>query len=181
MFYKNGVTFCVIFTATIVAACTGNNASSQLAQASLPNAKGDGCINKLLDDCLANLQTKFHFSPGQDIAAYIQRTDAVDINGKPVAKVKTLSISGTLDGWGDRRLQSAVLEYNNDHIVYSAGLSLPDNPGLARTTEEYDKTALYEAAALLLGTDCPTLDRATLYRFFENTVKPKIIYDKKDD
>jgi hypothetical protein len=55
----------------------------------------------------------------------------------------------------------------------SIAISLPDSPDLARTETEYDKTYLYDVVSVVLGNRCPNLDKMTLYRFYENGIKPR--------
>ncbi len=72
------------------------------------------------------------------------------------------------------------IDYNANDIVTKVSLSLPSDPDSARSEEDYAKTGLYEGVMLLFGSDCPVLDRMTVYRFFQNDVKPKVERSGKD-
>ena len=60
----------------------------------------------------------------------------------------------------------------NDTVV-KAEIFLVGDVDLAHTESEYDATMLYAAVSPLLGNGCPGLQKLALYRFFENTLKPR--------
>ncbi len=62
----------------------------------------------------------------------------------------------------------------NDEVVKIA-VSLPIDPDLAHTASEYDKTLFYDVVSVVLGSKCPGLDKMALYRFYENSIKPREI------
>jgi len=105
---------------------------------------------------------------------------AVDVNGKRIRTRSILTIAGNLSRWeGIDNLEMIDLEYTQTRLVNYIGISLPGDPELANTTEEYQKTAIYESIALLIGSSCPDLSADYVYKFFQNTVKPKIIREDK--
>jgi len=50
----------------------------------------------------------------------------------------------------------------------------------ARTETVYDQSGLYEIVWRLLGRRCPGIAKLDLYRFFENSVKPRIRQEQQD-
>jgi hypothetical protein len=143
-------------------------------------AKEGGCIGKPLDACLTALQVGFHFGPYQRIADEMKENEAVDVNGKPLRPRKVLTVSGNLVGWeGISRLLLVDLDYTDARIVSRIEITLPSDPGLANTEDEYAKTGIYEAMVLLLGSTCPNVTRLEAYKFFQNDVKPKIVSEGK--
>ncbi len=141
-------------------------------------AKQGGCLDHTLDTCLTNLQAGFHFASSDDVAKRVSRNETIDAQGKHVAKKdkNLLWISGNLEGWNRPSEQRLVsLEYTRSKIVRSVEMSLPGDPARAKSEEDYRKSGLYEAMVLLLGTACPTIERMAVYKFFEKTVKPKIV------
>ncbi len=50
----------------------------------------------------------------------------------------------------------------------------------ARTETVYDQSGLYEIVWRLLGRSCPGIAKLDLYRFFENSVKPRIRQEQQD-
>ena len=182
------------YGATIAAAvalasgCTANpTASSTTTVASIATTndpfelpKQGGCIGKALDACLTNLQMGFQFGPLQNITDDIRRNEAVDVTGKRIVRKNILTVFGNLKGWdATSRTQFIALTYAEDKVVNYIEISLPGDPALANTEDEYRKTGLYEAMVLLLGSACPTIERADVYKFFQATVKPKIVREGK--
>jgi hypothetical protein len=168
------MTLCGCAGTGIPTATSGPNTSS------LERAKPGGCINKELDGCISNLQAGFRILRKDDIAAQIKRNEEADVNGNRVRKQRRLSIAGNLDGWPALTdLQSVELEYTPQRVVEYAEISLLGDPSMANTTDEYTKTGIYEGMLLLLGSDCQTIERADVYKFFQNSVKPKIVRERK--
>jgi hypothetical protein len=56
----------------------------------------------------------------------------------------------------------------------SLELGLASDPQLSNTEQEYDQTRLFDVMTLVLPANCDLRDRMTLYRFFQNEVKPAI-------
>lgn len=181
---------CVMTIGVIIAFVTGCTARSPV---SLTNtgaapftgdafelAKQGGCIGKVLDACLTNLKIGYQFAPYQNIDDSIRRNAALDVTGKRISKKNILSIVGNLKGWDTPgRLGSVALTYTDDKVVNYVEISLPGDPALANTEDDYRKTGLYEGMVLLLGTACPTIERPDVYRFFQATVKPRIVREGK--
>ena len=143
-------------------------------------AYSNGCIGRSLDECLANLRTGFSFSPLDNVADAVKKNEEVDVNGKRIRKARNLFISGNYQfAPGISNMMSVDLSYSESNTVDYIGISLIGDPSSANTEAEYDKTGLYAAVSLLLGAQCPDLDKLSLYKFFQNTVKPKIISEPK--
>jgi hypothetical protein len=174
----------IVVNATLLSACTprptATTDSPAISNDQSELAKQGGCIGKPLDTCLTNLQMGFQFGPYQNIDEDIRRNEAVDVTGKRVAKKNNLMIFGTLKGLDSTmRSQGVNLTYTQDKIVDYVEISLPSDPSMANTEDEYRKTGLYEGMVLLLGSSCSTIDRADVYKFFQTTVKPKIVREGK--
>jgi TPP-dependent 2-oxoacid decarboxylase len=56
--------------------------------------------------------------------------------------------------------------------------SLPHDPLLAHTQQEYDKTQVYEIVAAVTAKTCPALSSPEVARWIENVIKPHLTYTK---
>ncbi len=144
---------------------------------SIDAARRGGCINKPLDVCLHNLEALYRISPYESIADQVRGNEAVDVNGQKVRKKNLLIIEGYMEGWP--QILTIDLEYTASRTVSYIGLTLPSDPSFAETSEDYAKTGLYEGIVLLLGSECQNIGRLDVYKFFQNSVKPKIIREGK--
>jgi hypothetical protein len=112
------------------------------------------------------------------VAAAMARRHRVDVNGRPLGGAGILSLSGRLPGQIETTL--VVLHVAPDDMVTLAEARLLRNLAAAQTEDEYDRSGLYELSARLLGRRCPNLVKLELYRFFENSVKPRIATERQD-
>ena len=143
----------------------------------VPNlAEGPGCLGVAAETCVNWLRSTMNLDEGL-IAAAMARRHRVDVNGKPLG-AGLVSLSGKLPGHLEPML--IVLHLNPDDTVASAEASLLQNLFAAQTEADYDRSALYDMTARLLGRRCPGLVKLELYRFFENSVKPRIVAQKED-
>jgi hypothetical protein len=130
-----------------------------------------GCLQTELRLCMISLGAALMFDMNR-VAEAIAKRNETDVNGKPVRRTIDIAASAP----GHHELVGIVLTLAspapNDTVV-KAELLLPADPDFAHTQAEYDKTYLYDVLVPLLGKRCPGLDRMTLYRFFENTLKPR--------
>lgn len=152
-------------------------AHAQAQTGATPNlAEGPGCLGVPVAACVKWLQSTMKLDEGF-IAAAMARRQRVDVNGKPLGG-DLMTLSGKLPGHLEPMLM--VLHIAPDDTVKSAEASLLQNLVAARTEQDYDRSALYDIAARLLGRRCPGLAKLDLYRFFENTVKPRIATQRRD-
>jgi hypothetical protein len=133
-----------------------------------PSAAADaqrrGCIGQALTTCLANLHAFAYYSD-DDAAKELQRSQEVDINGKRrfSNSINLLARLKDVD-----KPTSVTIDFDNNRIVNSVEISLPDDPALAETEAEYDRTGLYTALQAIFGDSCASLDRIATYKFFQN-------------
>lgn len=131
-----------------------------------------GCLHNDLRPCMISLGSVFWFDMKRVLPQIASRNE-LDVNGQTAHRniVMTVAVPNHLERAQIRLTLASPTP--NDQVV-RAELRLPSNPDAARTPSEYDKTWLYETVSTLLGDkNCPGLDRLTLYRFFENSVKPR--------
>lgn len=159
-------------------------ASTSATPTAAPTSELDsiGCVGRNLDVCLAyvshamNLDRDTNTGP-MGLEDQRQRNKRTDVNGKLLSVAPSIFLSGKLHGIETSDEQNITIDYGANDIVTKVSLSLPSDPEVARSEEDYAKTGLYEGVTLLFGSDCPSLDRLTVYRFFENSVKPKVNHD----
>jgi hypothetical protein len=97
-------------------------------------------------------------------------------------EIKSQKIEWTLSAGGPRTGDFAMVTISlagGGISKVQAFVHVPWNLSIAHTEEEYDKAGLYEVIEGILGTECPSLDKLQVYRFLENTVKPKISSPEK--
>lgn len=130
-----------------------------------------GCMHTDLRVCMISLGIVFWYDM-KDVTKQIALRNELDVNGRTAHRniVVTVAIPNHIER-ATIRLTLASPSPNDE--VIRAEVRLPNNPDGMRTPSEYDKTWLYETVATLLGSKCAGLDRLTLYRFFENSVKPQ--------
>ena len=154
---------CICAAGWALAAAPGSTISAEDAHA--------GCLHTELRACMISLGSAFWFN--MDLAAaQIAKRNELDVNGRTVHR--RIDIAAKVPGHTEMIDLTLTLASPapNDQVV-SVAVALPDNPDLARTASEYDKTYLYDVASAVLGARCPNLDRLALYRFYENSIKPR--------
>ena len=147
-----------------------------------------GCIGQPLDVCINTMlsQNKALYlnkeKTKQDINQQLQKLKEVDVNGKLISDKRSIIIVS--DRWlytkdhfapiiDNGYLVFRTIEYNTNNIVTKVSTSWIDIIiASSNTLEEYDKTPLYSELQMILGKNCP--DRITVYKFFQNIVKPNI-------
>ncbi len=136
-----------------------------------------GCLGYPLDACLASLQSSMVIDQ-PFVAASLAARHAVDVNGRKIGRsgvTITARLADRLD------LFAIVLSLTPDDIVIAAETSLSTDPAEALTESGYDRTGMFELVERLLGNKrCPGLTPQGLYRFFENSVKPHRVFERKD-
>jgi hypothetical protein len=130
-----------------------------------------GCMHTDLRPCMITLGAVLMFDMNV-VAPQIAKRNEMDVNGKTAHR--TIVIAASAPGHPVDRvgiILTLASPAPNDTVV-KAEIWLPNDPQVAHTPSEYDRTLMFDAVQPLLGNRCPGLDRTTLYRFFENTVKP---------
>lgn len=137
---------------------------------------GPGCLGVTVAECVTWLRATMtldeHF-----LSQAMTRRQEVDVNGRPLGSGLVV-VNGRLPerpeqfvlllrlGPGDtvRRIESNLLVRLTD----------------ARTEVVYDQSGFYEIVWRVLGRRCPGIAKLDLYRFFENSVKPRIRQEQQD-
>ncbi|MBF0401466.1 MAG: hypothetical protein HQL90_11930, partial [Magnetococcales bacterium] len=126
------------------------------------NQKESGCIGHALISCIDFIfSVGDHFSYERRLVEdQLKSSDRTDINGKRISGAGSISV-GTYS-----------IQYNSSRIVVSVRMMkfyIIDN---AETFDEYRETGLYDMLRIAIGDSCP--DEEAVYKFFQNSVKPKI-------
>jgi hypothetical protein len=158
--------------AVLALACTGGAAiAADPAPKFAPEDAHAGCLHNDLRPCMIALGLVFWFDM-KLAASQIAIRNELDVNGQTAHR--KIVISAKLPNHNETAVIMLTLgsPTPNDQVI-RAELRLPSDLHFAHTPSEYDKTWLYETVSTLFGNKCPGLDRLTLYRFFENSVKPR--------
>jgi hypothetical protein len=89
-----------------------------------------------------------------------------------------LAVYATLPGQRDIFVIRLHLRPDDTVERVEANLRLDLVP--VKTELLYDQSGLYEIVWRLLGRRCPAIARTELYRFFENSVKPRLTRQRRD-
>ncbi len=139
-------------------------------------ADGPGCLGVMVEECVRWLRATMVLNENLLVGAMAHRHDT-DVNGRPIGG-GLVTIYAKLPG----RLEAFVilLHLRLDDTVQRVESNLLYSLDNARTEQAYDQSAFYEIVSRLLSRRCPGLSRLDLYRFFENTVKPRIREERQD-
>lgn len=139
-------------------------------------ADGPGCLGVKVEACVAWLRATMTLNE-QFLASSMARRHQTDVNGRPLGG-GLVTVDAMLPGQTD--LFVILLHLRPDDTVRSAESNLLSNLIAADTEPLYDSSAFYEIVWRLLGRRCPGISRIDLYRFFENSVKPRITHQRQD-
>jgi len=155
----------------LLAAGAGEAGAASSTPAVSPEDAHAGCLHTNLRPCMISLGSALWFDM-KVVAPEIAQRNELDVNGKTARR--TIPITAAVPGHNERITIALTLASPapNDQVVKIEVL-LPEDPELAHTAAEYDKTFLYDTVSVLLGKACPRLDKTTLYRFYENSLKPR--------
>lgn len=130
-----------------------------------------GCYHTDLRVCMISLGAVFWFDMGT-VAARIAKRNELDVNGRTAHRKITIDarLPGHTEAIGIGLTLASPAP--NDRVE-KIEFDLPSDPELAHTASEYDSTYLYDVVSAVLGSHCPGLDRLALYRFYENSIKPR--------
>lgn len=156
-----------------IALCAGKLQAQPAASPDQPAAPG--CVHNSIEYCLQVFRTGMSFDEAS-AQEQIDRANQKDINGKPLG-MRYLTLDGHINGVDGFAM--AMLQIGKDGNVESAHFSLPADPKNASTFDEYEKTGLFQALVMMAGVPCNGQQRPEIYRFFENTIKPKISRPQK--
>ncbi len=139
-------------------------------------ADGPGCLGVTAEVCVGWLRATMTVDENFLANAMAHRHDT-DVNGRPIGG-GLVTVYARLPG----RLEAFVilLRLRPDDTVQRIESNLLRSLNDARTEQAYDQSALYEIVSRLLGRRCPGISKIELYRFFENSVKPRIRQERQD-
>jgi hypothetical protein len=157
--------------AIAIAAC----ALSEPAVAVQP-ADGPGCIGVAAEECVRWLRATMLLNENS-VAESMARRHQTDVNGRPLGG-GFVTVYARLP---ERMEQFVILLHlRPDDTVERAESNLLHNLIEAHTEAVYDSSELYEIVWRLLGRHCPGISKLDLYRFFKNSVKPRITHQQED-
>jgi hypothetical protein len=138
-------------------------------------ADGPGCIGVGAEECIRWLRATMTLDESF-LADAMARRHQTDVNAKPLAGLVTVyaKLPGQLDAF------VILLHLRPDDTVQSAESNLLLNLLGYQTEQVYDQSRLYDIVWRLLGRRCPGITKIDLYRFFENSVKPRITREQQD-
>lgn len=132
------------------------------------------CIGQTLEVCVTAIKSRFSID-NEALNHFLAENAAVDVNGKPLSQLRTVHFGI----WSGSRENSGMvfLTLSFDNRVSSMSKSLKGFLHTARTQDEYDKTGIASAMAVIFDSSCWGADSVNLYKWFENDIKPTIVYD----
>jgi hypothetical protein len=154
----------------------------------VPVINTSGCIGQPLDVCINTMlsQNKALYLNKEgikkDVNRQLEKLKEVDVNGKLISDKRSIIIVSNRYFYIEEHITRIIdngytvcrwVEYDSNNIVTKITISWNDHfITSSNTLEEYDNTPLYTELQMILGKDCP--DKITVYKFFQNTVKPKM-------
>jgi hypothetical protein len=139
-------------------------------------ADGPGCLGVTAEVCVQWLRATMTVDE-KFLAGAMARRHEVDVNGKPVSG-GFVTVYARLPGKLDPFV--LLLHLRPDDTVQRVESNLLGSLLDAGTERSYDASGLFEVASRLLGRRCPNLRKIDLYRFFENSVKPRVTRQRQD-
>jgi hypothetical protein len=139
-------------------------------------ADGPGCLGVTVGECVGWLRATMILNESI-VADALARRHQTDVNGKPLGG-GLVTVIGRLPERMDQFV--ILLHLRPDDRVRSVEANLLYNLIEARTEPVYDRSGFYDIVWRLLGRRCPGITRIGLYRFFENSVKPRLTHQRQD-
>ena len=136
------------------------------------------CIGEDQYTCVASLEQQFAITDSYSGNNSVVEETSYDVNGKPVNAGKFEFVGYVpkpkLDNGGVPLTVPTkfAMSVSRDGSVSLLEAHLPSDPTFAHTQEEYDATDAYETVAAVSAKQCPTLGKAEVAKWIENTVKP---------
>jgi hypothetical protein len=139
-------------------------------------ADGPGCLGVTVEECVRWLRATLTLDEGF-LASSLARRHQTDVNGRPLGG-GLVTVNAKLPG--DLYPFVVLLHLRPDDTVARVESTLQVNLIAARTEQLYDHSGLYDMVWRLVGRRCPGLVKLDLYRFFENSVKPRVTQQRQD-
>ena len=137
---------------------------------------GPGCLGVTVAECVAWLRTTMTLDENF-LAQAMARRHEVDVNGQPLGSGLVV-VNGRLPRAAGpvRPSHPSRAGRHGRRVESNLAIRLTD----ARTEAVYDQSGFYEIVWRVLGRRCPGIAKLDLYRFFENSVKPRIRQEQQD-
>ena len=137
---------------------------------------GPGCLGVTVMECVAWLGATMALDENS-LAQALARRHEVDVNGRPLGSGLVI-----LNGRLPERPEQFVLllRLGPGDTVRRVEANLTVRLTDARTEAIYDQSGFYGIVWRVLGRRCPGIAKLELYRFFENSVKPRIRQEQQD-
>ena len=139
-------------------------------------ADGPGCLGVTAEECVRWLRATMTIDENFLVGAMAHRHDT-DVNGRPIGG-GLVTVYAKLPGELDAFV--ILLHLRPDDRVQSVESNLLHDLLTVQTERFYDQSKLYDIVSRLLGRRCPGITKIELYRFFENSVKPRISQQRQD-
>jgi hypothetical protein len=139
-------------------------------------ADGPGCVGVTVTECVTWLRATMTLDENF-LAQAMARRHEVDVNGRPLSSGLVV-VNGRLPGQPDQFV--LLLRLGPGDTVRRVESNLRVRLTDARTEAVYDQSGFYEIVWRVLGRRCPGIAKLDLYRFFENSVKPRIRQEQQD-
>jgi hypothetical protein len=136
------------------------------------------CIAEDQYTCVASLAQQFAIADSYSGNNSVVDETTYDVNGKPVSAGKFEFVGYARKPKPDNgSAPPAVptkfaMSVGRDGLVSSLAAHLPSDPTFAHTQDEYDATEAYETITAVSAQQCPTISRAEVAKWIENTIKP---------
>ena len=139
-------------------------------------ADGPGCLGVTVAECVAWLRTTMALDENF-LAHAMTRRHEVDVNGQPLGSGLVV-VNGRLPERPEQFV--LLLRLGPGDTVRRVESDLTIRLVDAHTEAVYDQSGFYQIVWRVLGRRCPGIAKLDLYRFFENSVKPRIRQEQQD-
>jgi hypothetical protein len=146
-------------------------------------ARVPGCIGQDKYTCVATLSQRLTVADDwADSDSNVFPNVKYDVNGKPL-NGSSVMLSAFFPNGRERHdggETQLILTIDSGGSVSHITAMLPhdQDPLLAHTQEQYDKTQVYEIVAAVTARTCPSLSSPEVARWIENVVKPGLAHEK---
>ncbi len=139
-------------------------------------ADGPGCIGVMVEECVRWLRATMTIDENFLAGAMAHRHE-IDVNGRPIGD-GLVTVYAQLPG----ELYNFVilLHLRPNDTVQRVEANLLHDLLTTGTERLYDQIKVYDLVWRLLGRRCPGIGKLDLYRFFENSVKPRMTQQRQD-
>ena len=146
--------------------------AASLGLADAPNHLG--CLGQPVEACISALRETFDIEQA-DVDRALRDSLQVDVNGRRINTSGVITLLARPSGSSVVANEIITIGSAPDGGVRWAEFGLRSDPGLARTENEYAATGLGQAVSVIFPDDtCTNALGVSLFRFFENEVKPTI-------